>query len=134
MGDEHRIQDLRAVHEALTGELTKIYQLKPGAELGFGEGEYDTSDLWGRLTALGQLITGLEGRSANAGPSEIGLAVALRAVWECFWELDKLLCGRGLGFAGRQGLLEQVSGLVDIKGRTGASVIGIDAYIAKLAE
>lgn len=134
MESNQRIQDLRVVHGALMDELKKIYQRDPAAKLGFAEGEYDTADLWGRLTALGQLVSGLEGNLIGAGPSKIDFVVALGAAWDCFWELDRLLCGRGLAFAGRKGVLERVSGLIDVHGRAGAAAEEMDGYIAKLAE
>lgn len=131
---EQQVQELRLVHRALEAELGKIHRLGREVKAGCTEGEYDAGDLWGRLTGLGQLVSGLEGVEAASKGDEVSLVVAIRAGWECFWELDKVLNGRGLDFVGRKVVFERISGLVAIYNKEGAGEAVLDSYLAKLAD
>lgn len=113
-----QIKELRLIHQSLEAELGKLIRQGALPSGVMAEGEYDAPDLWGRLVALGRLVSELDGAGALNGlggstpQSDVDFVVAVRAAWGCFWELDKMLSGRSLGFAERQTVLRRLSDLM----------------------
>lgn len=140
MGAKSRIKDLEFIHQSLEAEFGKLIRQGVVPSGGMAEGEYDATDLWGRLVALGRLVSEVAGAGAVSGSrgeeyqQDVNFVVAVRAAWGCFWELDKLLAGRSLDFAGRQAVFERLSNLMAGLGGgdTGGRVLG--AFVAKLGE